>query len=139
MATGTMAILERGKRPDPPKDLTDEEAEVWRNVVDSMPPDWFSAATFPLLGLYCRHTAGLGFIDKMIRVLEKSVDDPKARKEWRLMSTIRRRECKAIAMLAVKMRLAQQSSYDRESVHPHKRAAARVAAAAEKQAERPWG
>jgi hypothetical protein len=135
IATGTMAALEKGTRPEPPENLKETEAKVWKSVVDSMPPDWFSAATFPLLGLYCRHVAGLDFIDRMLDELENQ--KPPNLKEWKEMSSVRRRECKMIYTLAVKMRLAQQSSYDSQSVRPQKQAAAKVAAA--EAVKRPWG
>ena len=57
--------------------------------------------------------------------------------EWKRMAQIRRQESKVIAMLATKMRLAQQSSYDQMSVRPQKDAAKRAAAAAT--VKRPWG
>jgi hypothetical protein len=139
IATHTMADLEKGTRPEPPEDLTEAEAKVWRNVVASMPPDWFSPATFPLLGLYCRHTAGLDFIDRVLRSLEKS-KEPKAASEWRKMAQARRQECKVIYSLAVKMRLAQQSSYAPEKAYTVKNHARRVKAAAtvESVKQQPW-
>lgn len=136
IATGTMADLEKGKRPEPPEDLNAAEAKVWREIVDSMPPDWFSVSTLPILERYCRHTAGMVFIDKTIRELEKK-KDPKSLRAWRLMIGVRRRESRLITVLATKMRLTQQSSYTRDSVRPQKEAAARTAAA--KSVKRPWG
>jgi hypothetical protein len=130
-----MAPLERGTRPEPPEELDEEQAAVWRKTVDSMPPDWFTGATFPLLKQYCRLTAGLDFIDRTLRKIQKS-KEPNLR-EWKRFTQIRRQECKVIAMLATKMRLAQQSSYDQMSVRPQKDKARREAAAAEVQ--RPWG
>jgi hypothetical protein len=38
-------------RPEPPKDLTQIEQRVWRNLVDSSPDRWFDPAGQELLGL----------------------------------------------------------------------------------------
>lgn len=45
-------------RPKPPAvyGLTKEEREVWENVVNGVPPGWFTSANFPLLASYCRLT-----------------------------------------------------------------------------------
>src|SRR5690625_5273102 len=43
-------------RPDAPVELTPEQADVWNEVVDALPADWFAAETHPLLIQYCRHT-----------------------------------------------------------------------------------
>jgi hypothetical protein len=42
------------QRPDPPAELSIEQAEVWRAYVGDMPADWFTPKTHPdLIGL-CR-------------------------------------------------------------------------------------
>jgi hypothetical protein len=38
-------------RPEPPKDLTQVEQRVWRNIVDSSPDRWIDPAGQELLGL----------------------------------------------------------------------------------------
>ncbi len=43
------------ERPDAPDELTPEQAEEWRAVVDRMPVDWFRREIWPLLCAYCRH------------------------------------------------------------------------------------
>ena len=50
-------------RPEPPKNLDDDEAKVWREVVDRMPPNWFPRETHGLLAQYCKHEAAVVFID----------------------------------------------------------------------------
>jgi hypothetical protein len=58
--------------------------------------------------MYCKQVAGLPYIDKLITEARKSNNN----KEWKQLVSMRRLECKSIAMLATKMRLAQQSSYN---------------------------
>lgn len=41
-------------RPEPPADLNEAQAKVWRAAVDTKPPDFFDAAQFPILADYCR-------------------------------------------------------------------------------------
>ena len=42
-------------RPDAPDDLTDEQAEEWRAIVNTMPADHFMRGNYALLTQYCRH------------------------------------------------------------------------------------
>lgn len=43
------------ERPDPPPELRDREAAVWRRIVGRLPPDWIAADNEPLLKELCRH------------------------------------------------------------------------------------
>jgi hypothetical protein len=97
-------------RPEPHEDLDADEAKIWRHVVRRMPADWFPPETHVLLLMYCKQVAGLPYIDKLIAEARKANNH----KEWKQLVSLRRLECKSIAMLATKMRLAQQSSYDKK-------------------------
>ena len=37
----SVADLRGDARPEPPEDLTEEQAAEWRAVVDRLPADWF--------------------------------------------------------------------------------------------------
>jgi hypothetical protein len=37
------------ERPEPSQYLTEEQAEIWREVTAAMPADWFRSETLPLL------------------------------------------------------------------------------------------
>jgi hypothetical protein len=95
-------------RPEPHEDLNEDEAKVWRHIVRRMPADWFPPETHVLLLMYCKQVAGLPYMDKIIEEARKANN----RVEWKQLISLRRLECKSIAMLATKMRLAQQSSYN---------------------------
>jgi hypothetical protein len=43
------------QRPDAPYDLTGEESEEWRAIVQTMPADHFMRGNYPLLAQLCRH------------------------------------------------------------------------------------
>jgi hypothetical protein len=51
----SVADLRGDARPEPPSDLTDDQAAEWRAVVERMPADWFPRETYGLLSQYCRH------------------------------------------------------------------------------------
>ena len=53
-------------RPAAPDCLTTDQAAVWKNVVKSMPADWFKAETFPLLSQFCRHVTSAREVDELI-------------------------------------------------------------------------
>src|SRR5689334_7593135 len=65
--------VETIRRPEPPRDLTDEEAEVWRTVVNRLPADWFPAETLPMLAQYARHTIASKRVAAMIEQLDLAV------------------------------------------------------------------
>jgi hypothetical protein len=99
---------ERLERPKPPFDLSDEGCEVWLNVVNDHPADWFSPATYPLLTQYCRHTIQARRIAAMI---EKATGDRTLPLEdqarlLRMQSV----ESQNLTRLATKMRISQQAT-----------------------------
>lgn len=91
-----------------PHDLTDEETEVWASVVNTEAADWFSPSTVPLLAQYCRHVVSSRRIAELI---EKATSDPELSiVDYNRLLKMQRSESEAIAMLATKMRIAQQST-----------------------------
>lgn len=98
------------KRPPPPAHLEEDEKTIWKTVVDSMPVDWFSPPTFPLLEAYCLGVSQLNFIRKL--ALEEKRKTPVNIKEVKSWNRLIQSNQKTIAMLATKMRIAQQSTYD---------------------------
>lgn len=102
------APIETVERQRPPHDLTDEEVEVWVGVVDNVPADWFSPATVPLLAQYCRHYIHARRIASM---LERATSDKSLELvDYDRLLKMQERESRAIAALASKMRIAQQST-----------------------------
>ena len=49
-------VIDAGRRmpSPPPPELTDAQATVWRDVVGSLPDDWFTRAAHPILIAFCR-------------------------------------------------------------------------------------
>jgi hypothetical protein len=102
------AAVETQPRLLAPHDLTDEEVEVWRSVVDAYPADWFSGATIPLLTQYCRHAVQARRIAQLI---EKATSDPHLKiEDWRNLLKMQKQESDALCALATKMRITQQAT-----------------------------
>ena len=103
-------VIEPVARPKPPGELTEEQAAVWREVVDRLPADWFQAETFPLLAQYCRHVVSARRVQQVVATIEAEEDFDIA--EYDRALKMQERESRCIASLATKMRIAQQSTYD---------------------------
>lgn len=107
--------LEKIERQRPPHDLTDEEVEVWAAVVGTEPADWFSPSTAPILAQYARHVVGARRIAELIERATGDID-PKTRQptltvaDYDRLLKMQERESRAIASLATKMRISQQST-----------------------------
>jgi hypothetical protein len=54
--TSTLIVdASRQAPPEAPSDLTNEQAQVWREVVGSLPRNWLLRGAQPILVAYCRH------------------------------------------------------------------------------------
>ena len=119
-----------GQRPEPPAELTEAQASVWRAVVQTKPADWFTDDTFPLLAAYCRHVVAARALSEAVDRFDMSLlADEEHIKHYDKLLAMRERETRAVLALARSMRLTQQSRYDA------KRAST---AATQTQARKPW-
>ncbi len=100
------------RRPDPPADLTDLEAEVWERTVAHEAADVFgTAALQQMLKDYCRHVIAA---ERLGLVIEGHMSNPAAEvslKDLDCLLKMRDRETKAMADKATKLRLTNQSRY----------------------------
>lgn len=119
------------RRPEPPDDLTDEQADEWRAVVNRLPADWFPRETHGMLAQYCRHVIGARRVAEMIQALEaglaEEIKDPESNQLKVMLSAskamdrllkMQEREGRAISSLATRMRISQQASYDKQKKKP---------------------
>jgi phage terminase small subunit len=106
------------KRPEAPKELTPEQADEWRAIVNSQRPDHFTRESQALLVQYCRHTVTANKLAAMIAKAESGLaKDPfnTAKLDaYDKLLKIHEREGRALSSLATRMRLSQQSRYDRQ-------------------------
>jgi len=70
-ATSTLVVdASRQTPPPPPLELTDAQAQVWRDVVGSLPGNWLTRAAHPILIAYCRHTCWSRLLETQIAQIE---------------------------------------------------------------------
>ena len=102
--------LEIHRRPEPPAHLGDEAVAIWRAVVNSLPADWFTPGTLPLLDALCGLTVSQRFTLRALQVVERGGDDFD-RDEWERLLKQLGEISGRIATLATRMRLTPQSRY----------------------------
>src|SRR5690606_36227062 len=112
------------RRPDPPEELTAEQAEEWRAVVNRLPADWFPRETHGMLAQYCRHVVAARRVSQMIQALEEEMAQAaeegtdrasillSAAKAMDRLYKMQEREGRALSSLATRMRITQQATYD---------------------------
>ncbi len=103
-------------RPDAPYELTDEQAAIWRRVSDDLPADWFTPKHLGLLKQYCRHEAQSDRIAMLIEqeMAKDTLDLP----QYDKLLVMQEREGRALSSLATRMRITQQSLYDKSKKAP---------------------
>lgn len=99
------------QRPDPPSHLTPDQAREWREIVARMPPGWFPRETHELLADYCRHVVGARKIAVLINQAESR--SKVNIEEYDRLRKMAERETRILASLATKMRISQQTTYDK--------------------------
>jgi hypothetical protein len=122
--------IEAVRRPEPPEELTDEQALEWRAVVNRLSADWFPRETHGMLAQYCRHVVAARRVAEMIRALEDMLanSDPvaedgaptilSAAKTLDRLLKMQEREGRALSSLATRMRISQQALYDKSKKKP---------------------
>jgi hypothetical protein len=107
-----------GERPEPPAELTPEQAETWRSIVGRMPSDWFEGASLALLAQLVRHISIAKMIGTTLAAIDPAtvVDDKGFRRLERLRS-MHDREGRAINALMRTMRITHQAQYHQTSAH----------------------
>jgi hypothetical protein len=121
------------KPPAPPAELGPEAATEWRAVTARMPSDWWGPENYALLTSYCRSIVEARRLSATIDLLDQELarevaEDGRSaldaictssRTRDRLLR-MRYREVMTLSSLATRMRLSQQSSYDKtKAVHKH--------------------
>lgn len=108
--------IETIRRPEPPAELTDEQAEEWRAIVNRMPAEWFTRETEPLLVQYCRTIVRARRLAQLLNNTEKSEELDV--KEYRDLLRSEAEQSGVLMSLATKMRISQQSTYDKSKKKP---------------------
>jgi phage terminase small subunit len=95
------------QRPQPPKALSREGKQVWREIVDRLRPDWFQGSEF-LLEILCRAVVLERWLCQQIKAA-----DPKDEKRLAALVQMQKAEAMVIGNLSGKLRLTPRSSFDR--------------------------
>jgi hypothetical protein len=116
-----------GNRPEPSSDLTDRQAEIWREVVASEAADFFStAAARNMLMDYCRHRESLEGISAIIGTFQPEwLKNSEGAKRYHSLLRMRELETRAATSLATKLRLTNQSRYTPQAASTASRNAAK--------------
>lgn len=109
-APGAVIVIDR---PAAPLELTPEETDEWRAIVDAMPADWFQRETWPLLAQLCRHTVSARRVAQLIDAEMASTEIDLGKLDKLLGAQAR--ETAKIRELAASMRLSQQSTWNAKS------------------------
>lgn len=105
--------VQRMPRPEPPRQLTEEQKGIWRSLVQSMPADWVKTHAEPLLIQLCIHTVEAKRIANWI---ENALADPDLDlKQYDRLLKMQERESRAIASLSVKLRFSPSTEYRKET------------------------
>lgn len=101
------------ERPSPPDELNERQAEIWKEIVASEEPRFFSTAALKsLLVSYCQRKEAAELISKVISTFKpewlRSEDGAKRYKELLQMRDL---EMRGFVGIATKLRLTNQSRY----------------------------
>lgn len=107
---GDVVSIPRAKAP---AHLTSEQKDLWIDIVNCLPAQHFSTENLPLLSAYCGHVVTEKKLSQLISKVEKSLDFEFI-KEYDELLKMRERESRAISSLATRMRLSQQSIYEKD-------------------------
>ncbi len=110
-ASGVISI----RRPNPPPELSDEQAVEWRAVVDGAPADRYGRDFQPVLISYCRHAVSQRRIGQLIAAAEAS--DTLDIVEYDRLHKMQERETRALAMLAVRLGIALTTTHERKKAN----------------------
>src|SRR5262245_1162934 len=106
-----VAVIDAVERPKCPHDLGDEEAEIWFGIINRMPADWFPTEKHPSLTQYCRHAVQAR---KVAELIDRASSDPNLEiGDYVRLLRMQGHESRAIAMMATKLRISQQTRYDK--------------------------
>jgi phage terminase small subunit len=130
-ALSVVPLAPGARRPDPPDELTPEQADEWRAVVGRMPADWFTRENQAMLVDLCRHVVIARRVSEQIDAFDPAwLADDEGLKRYDKLTAILERHTRTIASLSTRMRLTQQSRYNA--------AAANTASEKAKGPVKPW-
>jgi hypothetical protein len=110
MAIANLVKVTSTARVEPPYDIFDEQADLFRAIVDSLPADWFSTGSVPLLAQLCKHVVASRRVAELIAQAERTGPMLDIEMYDRLLR-LQERQSAAVHRLATALRLTNQSRY----------------------------
>ena len=108
--------IETVRRPEPPEDLTDEQATQWRAIVNRMPADHFPRETHQILTQLCRQIVRGNHLAQLIDAAEKEPEfDYKV-----YLKLVRQRKAFRAPLPRCHRRCALASTRKRDTSYAHK-------------------
>ena len=100
--------IEGGERPAAPSTLPASAQAVWTRVVASLPADWFSEASWPVLEQYCRHVVEARRLSELIH---RAIESPQLEIDaYDRLLKLQERETRTLVSCATKLRITPQST-----------------------------
>ena len=110
LSTISAGGLEVHRRPEPPEHMGEDAVKVWRAVVNSLPADWFTPGTRPLLEALCGLTISQRLTLRAVQKVERDGEDFDGASWVNLLRQLGEISGR-IATLATRLRLTPQSRY----------------------------
>jgi hypothetical protein len=103
-----------GTRPEPPEDLTEKQAAIWRLIVSSEDANFFNTGALRgLLADYCRRRDAAEGVSQIINTFKPEwLKNSEGAKRYKDLLQMRDMEVRGATSLATKLRLTNQSRYN---------------------------
>ena len=101
------------QRPEPPGELTEQEADEWRTICNAVPADYFPPATWHIVASLCRHRV----IERRLHeLIEREASKRKGfdSREFRALCREHRAETSAVLSCLRSLRLTHLSTYEHD-------------------------
>lgn len=106
------------KKPDPPAELTDDQAAIWRDLVNGESEPFFAArGARALLAMYCEHKATADKLNASIASVpvDQALRTESGMKRITEMLKLRERETRVCLTILTKLRLTNQARWQPKS------------------------
>ncbi len=104
-----------GQRIAPPEHLTDEQAEEWRGIVDSLPPDYFRPGDVSLLAAYVTASVFYRRASADMEARGMTLSDDRGKEYVNPSHQVLTSQASAMAQMAVKLRLCPSARYSEKA------------------------
>lgn len=113
LAVVSSAGVVQTRRPSPPSELTDEQAEEWRAVVNVHAADWLTRDRHSMLVALCRHVVAQRHVAQLVDH-NMAAEDYDVGLHDKLLK-MQERESRCILSACVRLGIAQTTTYEKKS------------------------